>query len=120
MNVEDLMKDNPEISGKKLEIISERQLGVALDGFVLKEQRQAINENVKEKLIRQHKRLIKRKRGEYKDKQEVGSAFMVNTTNAVGEVYVVEGDRLKERDETQDKGKIERRQAAANKANRYR
>ena len=31
------MKDNLEISGKKLEIMSERHLGVALDDFMLKE-----------------------------------------------------------------------------------
>ena len=36
MNVEDLIKENLEISGKKLEIMSERQLGVGLDDFMLK------------------------------------------------------------------------------------
>ena len=36
MNVKDLMKENLEISGKKLEIMSESQIGVALDDFVLK------------------------------------------------------------------------------------
>ena len=30
-----IMKDNLEISGKKIEIMSERQLGVALDDFYL-------------------------------------------------------------------------------------
>ena len=69
MNVEDLMKENLEISGKKLEIMSEIQLGGALDDFMLKEQRQAINDNVEETLIRQKKRLIKRKRGEDNDEQ---------------------------------------------------
>ena len=59
MNVENLIKENLEISGKKLEIMSERQLGAALDDFVLKEQRQAINEAVEEMLRRQQKRLIK-------------------------------------------------------------
>ena len=54
MNVEDLMKENLEISGKKLEIMSESQIGVALDDFVLKEQRQAINDNAEETLRRQH------------------------------------------------------------------
>ena len=39
MNVEDLMKENLEISGKKLEIMSESRIGVVLDDFVLKEQR---------------------------------------------------------------------------------
>ena len=33
------MKEKLEISGKKLEIMSESQIGVALDNFVLKEQR---------------------------------------------------------------------------------
>ena len=45
MNVKDIMKENPGITDKKLEIMSERQLGLALDDFVLKYQRQAINEN---------------------------------------------------------------------------
>ena len=35
-NVENIMKDNLEISVKKLEIMSERQIGVALDDFMLK------------------------------------------------------------------------------------
>ena len=44
MNVEDIIKENLEISDKKLEIMSERQLVVGLDDFVLKEQSQAIYE----------------------------------------------------------------------------
>ena len=54
------MKENLEISDKKLEIMSKRQLGAALDDFVLKEQRQAINDNVEDTLRKQHKRLIKK------------------------------------------------------------
>ena len=46
------MKENPKISGKKLEIMSKRQLGLALDNFVLKYQMQAINGNFKETLKR--------------------------------------------------------------------
>ena len=33
------MKENLDISGKKLEIMSESQIGVELDDFLLKEQR---------------------------------------------------------------------------------
>ena len=36
MNMEDIMKQNLEISGKKLETMSESLIGVALDDFVLK------------------------------------------------------------------------------------
>ena len=45
MNLEDIIKENLKISGKKLGIMSERYLGVALDDLVLKYQRRAINEN---------------------------------------------------------------------------
>ena len=44
MNVEDIIKEKIDISGKKLEIMIERQLGVVLDDFMLKEQSQAIYE----------------------------------------------------------------------------
>ena len=40
MNVKCFMKENLDISGKKLQIVSERHLGVALDDFVLKDMRQ--------------------------------------------------------------------------------
>ena len=43
--------------------MSKRQLGLVLYDFVLKEQIQAINNNVKETLIRKNKRLLKMKRG---------------------------------------------------------
>ena len=83
------MKDNLEISGKKLKIMSERQLGVVLDDFVLKYKRQSINENVEEMLIRYNKRLIERNIGKYKDDQEGGPTFMITTAAAVWEVCMV-------------------------------
>ena len=79
--------------------MSKRQLGVALDDFALKEQRQYINENIKETLRRHHKRLIKTKRGEDNDEHEGGKTFMITTGDAVQEVCVVEGDRERERAE---------------------
>ena len=83
MNVEDLIKDNLDISGKKLEIVSKRQIGVALHDFVLKEQRQSINDNSEKTLRRQHKRLIKRKTIKDKYKQKGGMTFMITTSAAV-------------------------------------
>ena len=80
------MKEILGISGKNIEIMSERQLGVVLYDFVLKEQRQAINDNVEETLRRQHMRLIKKNRGEDKDEQEVGPTFIVSTNPVVPEV----------------------------------
>ena len=62
------MKENLDISGKKLEIMNERQIGVALDNFMLKDQRHSIDKNFKETFRRHNKRLIKREIG--KDKYE--------------------------------------------------
>ena len=53
---------------------------------------QAINENIEETLIRQHKRLIKRKRGKYKDEKEGRPTFMITTSACVWEVCVVKGN----------------------------
>ena len=63
------MKDNLK---KKLEIMSKRQLGVALDDFVLKEQMQAVNENIEETLRRQQKRLKKRREAKIIISRRVG------------------------------------------------
>ena len=100
--------------------MSKRQLGVSLDDFVLKEKRQAINENVKETLRSKHKRLIKRKRGEDKDDQEGGLTFMITTVAAVQEVCTVEGYKAREMAKAEDKGKIEKRQAAYDRAKKKR
>ena len=78
---------------------------MALCDFVLKDQSQAINDNFEEKLRREHKSLIKSKRGEDMDNQEGGTTFMITTAAAVWEVCVVKGDRARERAESKDKDK---------------
>ena len=90
--MEDKIKENLKISGKKIEIMSKRQLGVVLDDFVLKEQSQAIYETVEETIRRQQKRLMKRNRGKDKEEQEVRPTIMITTAAAVQEVCMVEGD----------------------------
>ena len=65
---------------------------------------------------RQHTRLIKSNRDEDKDDQEGGPTFMITTDAAVREVCVVEENRAREMSEVEDKGKIEKRQAAADRA----
>ena len=45
---------------------------------------------------------------------------MITTTSSVRELYVVEGGRAKERAKSEDKGKREKRQAAANRAKKKR
>ena len=109
MHVEDLIKDNLDIFGKKREIMSKRQLGVALDNFMLKEQRHAINDTTNETFIRQQKSMIKSKRGKDKEDQEDRPTFMTTTDATVQEVGMVEGDRARERSNAENKGKKEKR-----------
>ena len=45
---------------------------------------------------------------------------MITTTSAVQKVYVVEGDRAKEREKAEDKGKRDNRQAASSRAKKTR
>ena len=45
---------------------------------------------------------------------------MITAASAVREVYVVEGDRSKERDKAEDKGKRDNRQAASSRAKKMR
>ena len=93
---------------------------MASDNFVLKEQRKDINEIIKETLRRQHKTLLKRKRGKDKDDQESGKTFMTTTTDAVQEVCMVKGDIARERVEVEDKSKRENIQAESDRANKKR
>ena len=95
--MQDLMKENLDISGKKLVIMSESQAVVELDYLVLKEQRQAIIDNVEGTLIRQNNMIKKRKGGEDKEEQEGRLTFMITTSTAVQEVCVIGGDRARER-----------------------
>ena len=63
-----------------------------------------------------HKRLIKIKRGEYKDNQDGEQAFTITTTAAVQEVCMVKGDRARKIAKSGDKGEKEKRQAASDRA----
>ena len=110
--MEDLIKENLGISGKK----QQKAARSGVIWFVLKEQRQDINEDVKEMLRRHHERLIKRKRGKDKYNQEGGTTFTITTTAAVQELCMVKDRRARERDEAEDKGKREKIQASANRA----
>ena len=60
MNVEVLVKEILDHSDKKMEILSEQRLGIAVEDFVAKEHNKAFAEAMKESLGTQQKRLIKR------------------------------------------------------------
>jgi double-strand break repair protein MRE11 len=82
MNVEVLIKENLELSDKKLKILSEERLGIAVEDFVAKEQNKAFNEAMKECLGRQQKELIRRgaKGGDEDDESRIRSAADVRET----------------------------------------
>ena len=97
-----------------------RNLGVVLDNFVLKDQRQDINDNSKEIMIKQQTRLIKSKRGKDKEEKEGRSTFMITTAATVQEVCVVEGGTVRESSKAENKNNREKKQAADNRAKKNR
>lgn len=75
MNVEVLIKENLDLADKKLEILSEQRLGVAVGEFVDKEQNKAFHDAMKETLTKQQKKLINRgevSRGDKEDDDDDG------------------------------------------------
>lgn len=58
MKIEDLIKDNLEISDKKLEVLDEGKLTIALEEFVDKEIKQAMSDAAKIMLTKQQKKLL--------------------------------------------------------------
>mmetsp|Transcript_10456 Transcript_10456/g.21453 ORF Transcript_10456/g.21453 Transcript_10456/m.21453 type:complete len:890 (-) Transcript_10456:291-2960(-) len=60
INVEDLVNDNLASTDKKMELLNERQMALALDEFVNKEQRQAISDSTHDILKKSQKQLKSR------------------------------------------------------------
>ncbi|KAK1740259.1 double-strand break repair protein MRE11 family protein [Skeletonema marinoi] len=58
INIEDLITDNLEQSDKKLELLDEKTMGEALNAFVDKEERKAIDDAA-EKILKENRKLIK-------------------------------------------------------------
>lgn len=58
MKIEDLIKDNLDISDKKLEVLDEGKLTIALEEFVDKEIKQAMSDATKSMLTKQQKKLL--------------------------------------------------------------
>uniref|UniRef100_A0A7S4MXX5 Mre11 DNA-binding domain-containing protein n=1 Tax=Odontella aurita TaxID=265563 RepID=A0A7S4MXX5_9STRA len=106
VNVEDLVKENLELADKKLQVLDERRLGIALDEFVSKEQRQAIADTVEDELKRSQKELIRRKRDG--DGNGEGGESKITTAAAVREICEAKADKRAVVDES-------RRAAAASK-----
>lgn len=70
MKIEDLIKDNLEISDKKLEVLDEAKLTIALEEFVDKEIKQAMSEATNKMLTKQQKKLLSREADEKDDDEE--------------------------------------------------
>eukprot|EP00986_Skeletonema_menzelii_P008558 scaffold3643_cov132-Skeletonema_menzelii.AAC.8 len=70
-NIEDLITDNLERSDKKLELLDEKTMGEALNAFVDKEERKAIDEAA-ERILKENRKLIKKRQsGEDEETSEL-------------------------------------------------
>eukprot|EP00970_Alexandrium_tamarense_P003760 scaffold609_cov198-Alexandrium_tamarense.AAC.37 len=77
VNVEDLVNENLFNMDKKLELLTEREMGEALDDFVSKEQKQAIGDMAAIILRKSQKTLTSRGKKEGEDSIEVDNAATI-------------------------------------------
>eukprot|EP00586_Coscinodiscus_wailesii_P016404 CAMPEP_0172493426 /NCGR_PEP_ID=MMETSP1066-20121228/24888_1 /TAXON_ID=671091 /ORGANISM="Coscinodiscus wailesii, Strain CCMP2513" /LENGTH=939 /DNA_ID=CAMNT_0013263609 /DNA_START=81 /DNA_END=2900 /DNA_ORIENTATION=+ len=101
INVEDLVRDNLTTSDSKLEILQDQRMGLALEDFVVKEQRTAIDYTVEDILVHQRKTLVKR--GVEEDDNEKAK---ITSGAGVREVCIKQAEQAREEmmkdDEEQD------------------
>jgi hypothetical protein len=99
MNVEVLIKENLDMADKKLEILSEQRLGLAVEDFVAKEQNKAFAEAMEETLTKQQKKLIKRGQGAGADEEEEGENGKVNSITDVRDIVQQESQQREQKEE---------------------
>ena len=90
------MKDTLDAADKKLQILDEERLGVALDAFVAKEQKQMIDETVSKIVSVQQKKLVKRgvDADEKADKEQGDGK--ITTQNALIEACQAETQKIRD------------------------
>lgn len=106
MDVEDLVKDNLAITKKKMDLLDEKKMSLALEEYVKKEQKKAIDDIANETLTKQQARLIKRGFGN--DNNDDNSKL--TTVAAVREICEAEAKKSREKaaeEEEQEKRILE-------------
>lgn len=71
MNIEDLVAENLDNSDKKMEMLDESKLNIALEDFVSKEIRQALSDATKSMLSKHQKKLFSRQANENDENEEM-------------------------------------------------
>jgi Mre11 DNA-binding presumed domain. len=95
INIEDVIKDTLGSSDKKLQILDEYRLSVAVEDFVSKEQKGTIGETVGKIVTGQQRKLVRR--GFDLDDDE-GGLEKVSTANAVREACQADTQRIRDED----------------------
>lgn len=101
MNIEVLIKESLDMADKKLEILSEQRLGLAVEDFVAKEQNKAFVDAMKETLTKQQKKLIKRGEGAGGDDEAEGESGKVTS---VADIRGIVNQESQQRELKDDKG----------------
>lgn len=94
INIEDVIKDTLGSSDKKLQILDEHRLSIAVEDFVSKEQKGTIGETVGKIVTGQQRKLVRR--GFDLDDDENG--LKVSTANAVREACQADTQRKRDED----------------------
>lgn len=93
LNVEDLVKDTLINADQKLELLQEEKMGLALEHFVAKEQKQAIDNTVEDILMQQRQTLVRRGQGDDDGNESVQNK--ITTKAGIRELCLKETDRLR-------------------------
>jgi double-strand break repair protein MRE11 len=104
INFEDIVKDLLDDAEKKLQILNEDTLTIAVEEFVSKEQKQMITETVSKILNKQQKSLVKRggEGGDLIDGDKDDTEVKLTTVNAVREVCQTETQKIREAEFSMD------------------
>ena len=113
MNIDVLIKENLDMADKKLEILSEQRLGLAVEDFVAKELNKAFAEAMKDTLTKQQKKLIKRGENASGDEEE-GERGKVTSVAEIRDIVQQESQQreLKNDTSTKTNGSKSRKRAA--------
>eukprot|EP00554_Chaetoceros_debilis_P011983 CAMPEP_0194116684 /NCGR_PEP_ID=MMETSP0150-20130528/28215_1 /TAXON_ID=122233 /ORGANISM="Chaetoceros debilis, Strain MM31A-1" /LENGTH=817 /DNA_ID=CAMNT_0038807463 /DNA_START=62 /DNA_END=2515 /DNA_ORIENTATION=+ len=95
VNIEDIVRDTLDNQEKKMMILDESRLSIAVEDYVVKETKATIGESVKKMITGQRKLLVRRGHDEDEDEDATHNDGKLKTVNAVREMCQSESQRQK-------------------------
>lgn len=117
IHIEDVIKDTLGTSDKKLQILDEHRLSLAVEDFVSKEQKGTIGETVGKIVTGQQRKLVRRGFNLGDGNEESGGSEKVSTANAVREACQADVQKAREEDAMSVEEEVDDEDFSANVSN---